>query len=69
MVIGSGMGARPKIIYWIKSQSFFWKCWDTDILLFLLDFYLKGELLAAILCPQMEALPGNGVHTEKLELG
>lgn len=68
------MGARPKIIYWIKSQSFFSECWDIDILLFLLDFYLKGfylrgELLAAILCPQMEALPGNGVYTEKLELG
>ncbi|XP_052499441.1 meiosis-specific kinetochore protein [Budorcas taxicolor] len=29
---------------------------------------LKGELLAAILCPQMEALSGNGVHTEELEL-
>ncbi|XP_014649557.1 PREDICTED: meiosis-specific kinetochore protein [Ceratotherium simum simum] len=32
-------------------------------------FYLKGKLLAAILCPQMEALRGNGVHREKLELG
>lgn len=47
---------------------------DTDIFLFLLDFYLKefylkGKLLASILCPQMEVLLGNGVHTNKLELG
>ncbi|XP_074170205.1 meiosis-specific kinetochore protein [Rhinolophus sinicus] len=28
----------------------------------------QGKLLAAILSPQMETLPRNGVHTEKLEL-
>lgn len=53
----------------LKSQSFFWECWDTDFFLFLLDFYLKGfylkgKLLVAILCPQMEALWEWSSHRE-----